>query len=454
MVSSHSVDRQPRPGADLGPEPRPGADRQPGPGAEHPPVVSGGPAVVLDGAGRRFGANPALANLSFTAPAGAITAMLGPNGAGKTTALRLITGALTPDSGTVRVFGLDPGSADGEAVRRQCGVVTAKPSLYDRLSGLDNLRYAAKLYGLGRGRAVDDRLREAASLFGIDDALDQPVGGYSTGMKTRLALTRAVAHGPELLLLDEPTSGLDPESAAVVLDLVRRMTGHGRTVILCTHLLAEADGLADRIVVLERGSAVAGGDPRELAADFWPHPQVRFEAEHGPDLDRLASQPGVLDYAREGGRALVSLDDAGSVADLILALTRDGVRLGAVEPCRPRLEDLYFAIQAHRRGQGEATPPSPGPKNPPEMGEVGEAGKLRPTVAAFPETATAPGAWPDGSDPDLAELPELDEESFVLPSQPGEQHSEQHRVQPGEQHRVQHGEQHGEQHSEQPSEVR
>ena len=154
--------------------------------------------------------------------------MLGPNGAGKTTALRLITGALDPDGGAVRVFGLDPGRvADGEAVRARCGVVTAKPSLYDRLSGLDNLRYAAELYGLGRGRPVDRRLRAAAAQFGIDEALDQAVGGYSTGMKTRLALARAVAHDPELLLLDEPTSGLDPESAAAVLELVRAMTGAG-----------------------------------------------------------------------------------------------------------------------------------------------------------------------------------------------------------------------------------
>jgi len=329
--------------------------------------------VLLDRVNRSFGDRPAVADLTFGAPAGAITAMLGPNGAGKTTALRLITGALDPDGGTVRVFGLDPGRpADGEAVRARCGVVTAKPSLYDRLSGLDNLRYAAELYGLGRGADVDHRLRAAAAQFGIDEALSQAVGGYSTGMKTRLALARAVAHDPELLLLDEPTSGLDPESAAAVLDLVRAMTRSGRTVLLCTHLLAEADGLADEVVVLERGTAVATGAPAALAAGFWPHPQVRIQAERPTDLDRLATWPGVVGYRREQEQAVVDLDDAARVADLIMGLSRDGVRLVAVEPHRPTLEDLYFAIQASRRavppvphlpadGPAPYTPPAPAP---------------------------------------------------------------------------------------------
>ena len=131
--------------------------------------------------------------------------LLGPNGAGKTTAIRMITGALAPDLGTSRVFGLDPAGPEGEEVRRRCGVVSAKPSLYDRLSGWDNLRYAAELYGLGKGDSADSRIREAAEMFAIEVSLDHLVGGYSTGMKTRLALARAVLHDPDLLLLDEPT---------------------------------------------------------------------------------------------------------------------------------------------------------------------------------------------------------------------------------------------------------
>ena len=160
----------------------------------------------------------ALTDLDLSVPTGQITVLLGPNGAGKTTAIRMITGALTPNEGTIRVFGLDP-DRDGDEVRRRCGVVSAKPALYDRLTGRDNLQYAAELYGVGRN--ADGAIRDAADRFGIDDALDQQVGGYSTGMKTRLALARAVLTSPELLLLDEPTSGLDPESSHAVLALIR-----------------------------------------------------------------------------------------------------------------------------------------------------------------------------------------------------------------------------------------
>src|SRR5207244_1352789 len=147
---------------------------------------------------RRFGSAVGLADLSFSAPAGSVTVLLGPNGAGKTTALRVVTGALAPDGGSVRVFGVDPTGADGEGVRRRCGVVAAKPALYDRLSGRDNLRYAAELFDVGP--AAGRRIEEAAARFGIERSLDVKVGGYSTGMKTRLALARSILHDPDLLL--------------------------------------------------------------------------------------------------------------------------------------------------------------------------------------------------------------------------------------------------------------
>src|SRR5204862_2534018 len=215
------------------------------------------------------GANRARPDLGLTVPAAKITVLLGPNGAGKTTAIRMITGALNPDAGTVQVFGQDP-NVDGEAVRRRCGVVSAKPSLYDRLSGFDNLAYSAELYGLGRGAATRDVIHAAAARFGIDHALDQQAGGYSTGMKTRLALARSVLHGPELLLFDEPTSGLDPESSHAVLEMIREMTATGATVVMCTHLLLEAEGLAAQVVVLEEGHALISGTPGELTERFWP----------------------------------------------------------------------------------------------------------------------------------------------------------------------------------------
>jgi ABC-2 type transport system ATP-binding protein len=317
--------------------------------------------VELAGVSRAFGDNPALRGLDLRVPTARITVLLGPNGAGKTTAIRMITGALNPDAGTVRVFGLDP-DVDGEHVRRRCGVVSAKPSLYDRLSGFDNLAYAAELYGLGRGPSAADRIRASAARFGIDHALDQQAGGYSTGMKTRLALARSVLHEPDLLLFDEPTSGLDPESSYAVLELIREMTSGGATVVMCTHLLLEAEGLADQVVVLEDGHALISGTPDELTARFWPGAVVRIDAEDPTALDDLRSLDGVLTYDRtDGAPATVQLDDMARVPDVVLALAGRGVRITRVEPHTPTLEDLYFAVRGRERPAPGVVPRDPTP---------------------------------------------------------------------------------------------
>jgi ABC-2 type transport system ATP-binding protein len=303
--------------------------------------------VRLSGVSRSFGTVRALDGLDLVVPAQSIAVLLGPNGAGKTTAVRMITGALDPHGGTVEVFGLDP-ARRGEEVRRRCGVVSAKPALYDRLSGWDNLRYAAELYGLGR--KADDRIREAAARFEIDHALDQQVGGYSTGMKTRLALSRSVLHHPDLLLFDEPTSGLDPESSYAVLDLIKQMRRDGSTIVMCTHLLLEAEGLAEQIVVMEEGANLVSGTPDQLSARYWPGVVLRLDAEDPSALDRLASHPVVLEYRRDGAPfATATLHDHASVADLVAELVADGVRLTRVKPHQPSLEDLYFAVRAESR---------------------------------------------------------------------------------------------------------
>jgi ABC-2 type transport system ATP-binding protein len=336
----------------------------PGSGADAPPVLmtspdavapteraaTDGDVVVLDRVVRTFGDQTALDGLSFTVPARSITVLLGPNGAGKTTCTRVVTGALGPDSGQVRVFGLDP-TVDGPEVRRRIGIVSAKPALYDRLSGLDNLRYAAELYGLGRGDAARRCIDDATERFGISGALDQQVGGYSTGMKTRLALARSVLHDPDLVLYDEPTSGLDPESSYAVLELIREMTAAGDTVIMCTHLLLEAEGLADQVVMLQDGRSLVQGPPAELVRRYWPDHTVLVDAEDRPAVLQLVGEPGVVDVRLDGdGPATVVVDDPGRTPELVFALARHGVRVTRVESERHTLEDLYFAV---RRTSGE-----------------------------------------------------------------------------------------------------
>jgi ABC-2 type transport system ATP-binding protein len=308
------------------------------------------PVIALDGVVKHFGSNRALDGLRLRVPRGEITVLLGPNGAGKTTAIRMITGAFAPDAGSVRVFGLDP-EVDGDDVRARCGVVSAKPALYDRLSGLDNLRYSAELYGLGRGAAVDGRIHEAAARFGIEAALDAQVGGYSTGMKTRLALSRSVLHHPELLLYDEPTSGLDPESSHAVLELIHEMTEDGSTVVMCTHLLLEAEGLADQVVVLQDGVDVIHGSPGDLTRRYWPDAMVRLGADDVAALDALAGHEGVVGYDRSDHVAVVRMDSVDRIPDLVHSLVAAGARITRVEPHEPTLEDLYFAV---RQGTGHS----------------------------------------------------------------------------------------------------
>lgn len=308
---------------------------------------------------RQFGDIVALRDLDLQIAKGSITVLLGPNGAGKTTAIRMITGALAPNAGTSRVFGLDPASDEGEEVRRRCGVVSAKPSLYDRLNGWDNLRYAAELYGVGRGKAADATIYEAAEMFVIEDSLDQQVGGYSTGMKTRLALARSILHKPDLLLLDEPTSGLDPESALAVLELIRNMTSGGQTVLMCTHLLLEAEGLADEIVVMQAGTSLMAGRPQDLSRKYWPTQQVRVSSAIPQGLDMLANLDGVLVYDRSGDTASIEVADAAAVPAIVAALAAHNVPIQSVVPFNPSLEELYFAIRREYGSvDGEIAPPS------------------------------------------------------------------------------------------------
>ncbi len=300
------------------------------------------PAISFSSVRKTFGEVTALNGVDFSAPAGSVTVLLGPNGAGKTTTVRLTTGAMIPDFGAIRVLGLDP-LTQGDEVRARVGVVPPKPAFYDQISGWDNLQFAATIFG-----ADESEARRAAKRFGIDHALDQDVGGYSTGMRTRLALARAVLHDPEVLMLDEPTAGLDPESARTVLDLISDMAGRGRTIVMCTHLLHEAEGIADQVVLLEDGEVRAAGPPRALAMQYMPDPIVIIDAEDRSMLSLISELDGVL-AIRDEGAYQITLDSADRIPDLVIELVKRGVRPTRVEPLEPTLEDLYFEMQrAHR----------------------------------------------------------------------------------------------------------
>ena len=308
--------------------------------------------IHLSGVSRSFGEIRAVDSLTIDVPKGSVAVLLGPNGAGKTTTVRLITGSLKPNAGTISVLEMDP-AVDGDEIRRRSGVVPPKPALYDRLTGQDNLEYAAQIWD-----ADPSTIKDAAARFGIDHALHMKVAGYSTGMRTRLALARAVLHNPEILLLDEPTAGLDPESARAVLDLIRELAGTGRTVIMATHLLHEAEGIADQVILMGAGHARAAGHPTELAARYMKDPVVIVDAENRnllKDLDRYRGVKGSV----WNGALHVTLDSIEVLPDMVAGLVADGVRLTRVEPMAATLEHLYFEMQRQLRQANPGAIPPP-----------------------------------------------------------------------------------------------
>lgn len=297
--------------------------------------------IVASGLTRRFGETLAVNDLSLEVAQGEVFGFLGHNGAGKTTTVRLLNGVLSPSSGSAKVLGLSPWQ-DGPALRARTGVLTETPALDERLSAQENLEIYGQLYQLGRADARR-RAGELLEQFGLAERAKERVGGYSKGMKQRLALARVLLHQPELLFLDEPTSGLDPVAAREVQDLIRRLHAEGRTVFLTTHNLAEAQALCHRVAVLEHGRLRAMGTPEALAQQFGG---VRLVLEVAPaDLTKALE---VLPDAqpRENGTITVPGVSRAQVPDLVGSLVRAGVGLYKVALEEPSLEDVYFALHA------------------------------------------------------------------------------------------------------------
>ena len=304
-------------------------------------------AISTENLTRRFGDLIAVDALTLNVRTGEVFGFLGHNGAGKTTTIRLLNGVLAPTAGKASVLGCDP-VTQGAVLRKRTGVLTESPSLDERLSARENLTFYANLYDVPRDQ-VGKRVEEMLESFELETRDTEKVGGYSKGMKQRLALARALVHHPELLFLDEPTSGLDPVAARHVRDLIRKMSQEeGRTVFLCTHNLPEAQRLCDRVAVLEHGKLIAMGTPTELGQQI-VHTTQRVEIEVGHDavhraLDLVKTLPGVRDAISEVD--VITAQGAGreAIPGLISALAAANVPIYRVTPQEPTLEDIYFAL--------------------------------------------------------------------------------------------------------------
>ncbi|WNG40705.1 ATP-binding cassette domain-containing protein [Archangium minus] len=213
---------------------------------------------------KRFGAVTAVEDVSFRAEDGVVTGLLGPNGAGKTTTLRMLYTLIRPDKGSAKVDGLEVAEHPLE-VRRAIGVLPDARGLYPRLTAREHVRYTGELHGLS-GAALDARIAELVELLDMKDIADRRTEGFSQGQRMKVALARALVHGPRNVLLDEPTNGLDVMSTRAVRTLIRRLREQGHCVVFSSHVMQEVAALCDRIVVVAHGRVVADGTPDELRA--------------------------------------------------------------------------------------------------------------------------------------------------------------------------------------------
>lgn len=211
---------------------------------------------------KRFGTLTAVDHINLSILKGEIFGFLGPNGAGKTTAMRMLTTLSEPSEGTATVGGYDI-VTQAEQVRRIIGLVAEKLIVYPRLSAVENLMFFGELYGLSR-RQLKERVENLLRMVQLEQFRDMPVGGYSSGMRQRVNIIRGLLHDPEILFMDEPTALLDPQSIRFVRDLIKELNRDGKTIVLTTHIMEEADELSDRVGIIDHGKIVAVDTPAGL----------------------------------------------------------------------------------------------------------------------------------------------------------------------------------------------
>ena len=311
--------------------------------------------ITINQLTRHFKETVAVDQLSLEVHAGEIFGFLGHNGAGKTTTVRLLNGVIEPTSGSMRVLGLDP-QVDGPALRARTGVLTETPSLDDRLTAWDILGIYADLFGVPRTE-VKPRIQDLLTEFDLADRAREKVGGYSKGMKQRLALARALLHKPELIFLDEATSGLDPVSAHHVNQLIERMARReGCTVFMCTHNLVDAQKLCDRVAILEHGRLVALGTPAELTRQYVRRLDVEIEVAEEQIPNCLgcicaAYQQLVLgEPAKPNGALVVTINKHESIPDVLASLVQNHIRVYRIAPQEANLEQVYFTLHEEKEG--------------------------------------------------------------------------------------------------------
>jgi ABC-2 type transport system ATP-binding protein len=301
--------------------------------------------IVASNLSRSYGGGrPAVDHLSLTIRQGEIVALLGPNGAGKTTTLRMLSALIDPTEGAVSVRGVDTRDRSRiEEIHNALGVLPEVPGLYEGLSAYRNLQFFGRLHGLSDATILE-RARSLLSAFEIWERRDQKIETFSKGMKQKVAVARALLHDPPCLILDEPVSGLDPEAAKTLRDFILDQRARGKTIVLSTHNLDDADRLSDRVAVL-RSKLLAVDTPARLKERLFDRIVTIDLVRDDPRALDLARSVGALNARFEGRRLILDLPNAEAVLpDLIERMVHSGCRILYVQPVVRTLEDVYLKL--------------------------------------------------------------------------------------------------------------
>ena len=312
-------------------------------------------AVEASGLTKSFGRTPALDGIDLQIRRGSVYGLLGPNGAGKTTTIRILATLLKPDRGSARVLGHDV-VRDAAAVRGKVSLTGQYASVDEDLTGHENLVLVGRLIGLSWRRARE-RAVELLDAFGLAEAARRLVRTYSGGMRRRIDIAASLVATPEVLFLDEPTSGLDPRSRNQVWDIVRAIAAEGATVLLTTQYLEEADRLAERLAVIDRGRLIAEGTSRELKASVGGsalHVRLKQPGEQAQAVDLIANTLGaaILPTSEEATLS-ARIAGAGEASEILAALAQKGIGVAEFTLGNPTLDDVFFALTGHAAVEAE-----------------------------------------------------------------------------------------------------
>ena len=292
---------------------------------------------------KQFDDFTAVDRVSLSVAPGEILALLGPNGAGKTTTVRMLAAILRPTAGQAFVAGYNV-IEHPRQVRQRVGLLTEHPGLYLRMKGIDYLDFFGHLMGLDASER-ERRAKDLLDRFGMPEAWDQRMGTYSKGMRQKMALVRAMLHDPSVLLLDEPTSAMDPHSAKLVRDAVLGLRHHQRAIVICTHNLAEAEALADRIAVIRRGRIIALGTSAELKLRLLGPPLMELHLTHPTDgAVKLVSDLVQIEAQGQDWLRYFTPNPQEINPLLLQTLTSHGVEVLTLSVVERSLEDVYLQV--------------------------------------------------------------------------------------------------------------